>query len=422
MKLFTRPSQRTPQGWLVRLSVRLAQSDLSRLGDEAEAVRRALAERVSKSARPGDDRTVLAQDQYLLVIRTGRRSSDSDDPVPVVRRLLEGLAEPVMSPIGPIFPRLNAAFTHEPCDTLSETARTALVRGLADAKRAGSGVVIEMDVEGGSSRLLTLNTPATAMLDVLKRAIDGENIIMHYQPVVRLDDGRVTGFEALMRVADENGDGLIAPSDFIGIAERSGLIQELGRVALHQAAKQMQVWRATYGSNAPERIAVNVAPQQLANDNFADEAREAFAEVGLGALTLELTESAMIQEMPQASATLAALRAEGAWVALDDFGVEYSNLGYLRDLIVDVVKIDRSFLDGVAQSARATTILTKIVELAHSLDAHVVAEGVADSDQHAALVRLGIDYGQGHHFGLPMDAQGASALIARASKNSAATD
>lgn len=395
----------------MRIAVRLAEADEQRLGVEADAVRDALATRVAEAARPGDDQSVLSRDQYLLVIRPGRRSDDSRDPVPVVRRLLNGLAQPVASSIGPIFPRLNAAFSTTPSNATDPAARDALSMGLEQAQRAGSGVAIELDLAGGGSRMMTLDTAETLMVSVLKRAIDADRVIMHYQPVVRLSDNRLTAFEALMRVVDENDGELISPSRFIDEAEQSGLIHELGRIALRSAAAQMKAWRETDEAGAPARVAVNVAPPQLGNADFVAEVREAFADVGLDALTLELTESARILEIPQASKMLEELRADGAWIALDDFGVAYSNLAYLRDLTVDVVKIDRSFLDGAARSSRAVTILAKIVELAHSLDAKVVAEGVSSAKQAADLRDLGVDYGQGVHFGMGLESGAASHLI-----------
>ena len=402
---------RRSEGWLVRISVRLSDADAQRLGAEAEDIADALAARVSDAARPGDDRSVLARDQYLLVIRQGRRSGDAGDPVPVVRRLLNGLAKPVTSSIGPIFPRLNAAFTTTPCDADDPNARTALIEGLERAQQAGSGVAIALDLPGDGAQMMTLDTPETQMVSILKRAIDADQVVMHYQPVVRLSDGRVTAFEALMRVIDENDAGLLSPAKFIADAEQSGLIHELGRIALNAAAAQFKSWCEAYGTAAPFRIAVNVSPPQLANADFVSEAKTAFAEVGLKALTIELTESARIQEMPQAIAALEALRAGGAWIALDDFGVDYSNLAYLRDLAVDVVKIDRSFLDSAASSSRAVTILAKIVELAHLLDAKVVAEGVSSAAQSADLHELGIDFGQGIYFGLGMTPREAAKLI-----------
>ena len=405
-------SRRNPDGWLVRISVRLAQDDIGRLGDEADSVRDTLASRVLEAANPADPhRPVAARDQYLLVIRPGRRSDDSSDPIPVVCDLLDRLAKPVDSSVGPIFPRLNTAFTRAPCLAGDEAARDELATALIKAEEAGTGVAIEVDLEAGSTRLVVLDKPESRMVSVLKRAIDANQVVMHYQPVVRLSDERVVSFEALMRVVDENSGDLISPGDFIAVAEQSGLIHELGRFALRSAAAQMKIWQDTQGAAAPNRVAVNVAPQQLASTDFIAEVQAAFAEVGLDRLTMEITESAMIKEMPQASAALETLRAGGAWVALDDFGVEYSNLAYLRDLEVDVVKIDRSFLDGAVHSARAQTILAMIVELAHLLDAKVVAEGVATAEQSADLRALGVDYGQGGYFGSAMDASAAKQVI-----------
>ena len=405
-------SRRKPDGWLARISVRLAESDIERLGAEEASVRDALAQRIASATRLADDHSVHARDEYLLVIRPGRRDSDSNDPVPVIRSLLDKLAKPVESTVGPIFPRLNAAFTREPCIADDKAVRTALTEALGKAEAAGSGVAVELDLAAETSRLLALDTPEMEIVSALKRAIDSGQVVMHYQPVVALADGRVTAFEALMRIVDENEGGLLSPSHFIAVAERSGMIHELGRIALQAAAAQMAAWRSEFGARAPSRIAVNVAASQLSNSDFVAEARSIFADVGLDALTLELTESQRIQEMPQACEALDALRAQGAWVALDDFGVEYSNLAYLRDLEVDIVKIDRSFLDGGRNAGRAQTILAMIVELAHLLDAKVVAEGVSTPEQVASLAALGIDYGQGEHFGFGMDAVEASLLIA----------
>lgn len=394
------PRRRSTEGWLVRVSARLSHGDLDRLGENADPVREALAKRIASATRPGDERSVVARDEYLFVVKPGRRRSDSSDPVPVVRRLLEGFAHPLESPLGPIFPRLNAAFTSSPCETGDERARGALSVALNEAQRAGSGIAIELDTQRGTSRRMTLDSPATEMISTLKRAIDSGKVTMHYQPVVRLSDMRVAAFEALMRI--ESDEGLISPMRFIGVAESSGLIHELGRIAFAEAASQLSRWRSSCGDAAPERIAVNVSPHQLVSADFVEGVTAAFADAGLDALTLELTETALIHEMPEARKTLERLREAGAWVALDDFGVEYSNLAYLRDLAVDVVKIDRSFLEGTSENRRAATILAKMVELAHLLDAKVVAEGVSTDAQRDVLRDLAIDYAQGSSFGLPM--------------------
>ena len=405
-------SRRKPDGWLVRMSIRLAAPDSERLGEEESVVRDSLAQRIASAARLDNDGGIVARDEYLMVIRPGRRESDSDDPVPVVRDLLNRMSEPADSSIGPIFPRLNVAFTRDPCSTSDQEVRAALAEGLVKAEVAGSGVAIELDLINENSRLLVLDTPETVIVSALKRAIDSDQVVMHYQPVIDLSDQRISAFEALMRVVDENTGELLSPSHFIAIAEDTGLIHELGRIALKTAAAQMAVWRAEFGARAPTRIAVNVSASQLASPDFVEEARAIFSDVGLAALTVELTESERIQEMPQACAALDALRADGAWVALDDFGVEHSNLAYLRDLEVDIVKIDRSFLDGGANAARAQIILAKVVELTHLLDAKVVVEGVSTTEQVTALAALGINFGQGEKFGLGMTAVDASLLIA----------
>jgi len=229
-------TRRKPDGWLVRISVRLAGSDVERLDAEVSAVRDALAQRVASAARLADGGKIQARDEYLLVIRPGRRESDSEDPVIVVRDLLDQIAKPVKSTAGPIFPRLNAVFTRDPCTASDKSIRAALSDALGKAEHAGSGVAIEIDVSSGTTRMLALDTPETEIVSVLKRAIDADQVLMHYQPVVELADGRISAFESLMRVVDENEGGLLSPSHFIAVAEQSGMIHELGRIALRAAA------------------------------------------------------------------------------------------------------------------------------------------------------------------------------------------
>ena len=402
-----------PDGWLVRISMRLTAEDINRLQAESETVRRVFTERLSRAANVENCHDVSTRSNYLLVIRPGRRKDDSDDPLPVMRALLEKLAEPAESSIGPVFPRLNAVLTAAPCVASDRKIRLMLTEALQEAENTGSGIVLKVDTRTGLLERVTIDTQTTGTPNAIKRAIDTDNVVMHYQPVINLSNGRIHAFEALMRLTVENGTGLVSPAHFIAEAEKTGLIHELGRVALRKASAQMTQWRNHYGTHAPARIAVNVSAPQLTNENFVAEVQDIFAasRLGLDTLTLELTETKRIPHMPDVRMMLNALRRHGVLVALDDFGVEYSNLAYLRDLEVDVVKIDRSFLDGGNNPQRAHTILKKTVELTQALDMHVVVEGITTAAQMKALTELGIEYGQGGYFGFAMDAESASDLI-----------
>ena len=392
-------------GWLVRLSVRLAKADVARLSEAAgRTVRAELAARIAAQIGNRAESALTERDQHLLVVRPGRRKSDHDSPDPVVRELIAGLGAPIPTDGGPVFPRVSAAFTAQPCDPGDERVRAELAVALGEADGAGEDAAIEIDLDTGERRRLRFPDRSEArMIGMLKRAVDGGQVVMRYQPVVALAARRVTGFEALMRIGQEGG-GELSPAHFIGIAERSGMIHELGREALRLAADEARRWPAG------ARVAVNVAASQLDADDFAAVAEAAFGDA-LPRLTVELTESALIAEMPRARATLDALRGMGARLALDDFGVEYSNLAWLRDLPVDVVKIDRSFLERGPHPERAATILAKVVELAHLLGAQVVAEGVATPRQADVLGSIGVDYGQGSLFGPPVPPDEAARML-----------
>jgi diguanylate cyclase (GGDEF)-like protein/PAS domain S-box-containing protein len=254
-----------------------------------------------------------------------------------------------------------------------------------------------------------MHTQAVALLQLendLRRAIERQQFVLHYQPVVALATGIPIGFEALLRW-EHPRRGLVAPAEFIALAEETGLIVPLGRWVLAEACHQLAAWRPHLPPDLDLTVGVNLSSRQFALPDLADQVAAALAESGLPArcLRLELTESTLMEQPSAASATLTHLRALGVQVQVDDFGTGYSSLSYLQRFPLDALKIDRSFVGGLGAASEATAIVRAVVSLAHALGLQVVAEGVETAAQRADLRTLNCPYGQGYHFApaLPPD-------------------
>ncbi len=241
----------------------------------------------------------------------------------------------------------------------------------------------------------------------LREAIETDALTLAFQPLVELKTGRVAGFEALARW--NHKDGAIAPDDFIPIAEDSGLIVPLGRWAIETAAQTLTNWDKKLGREIPVYIAVNVSAIQLARDDVAEVVRGALDDAGIAGdrLMLELTESAIIGDPDRATAVLAELKSLKTRIAMDDFGTGYSNLAYLQRLPIDVLKIDQSFVSGLADDHDQAAILRTIQGLADSLDMETTAEGIECKEVERALSLLGCTYGQGYYYSKPVSADKA---------------
>jgi diguanylate cyclase (GGDEF)-like protein/PAS domain S-box-containing protein len=244
----------------------------------------------------------------------------------------------------------------------------------------------------------------------LRHAIETGGLTLHYQPVVGLPSGQITGVEALARW-DDAELGSVPPDEFIPVAERGGLIVDLGRWVLRTACDEAAGW-PTGVSGVPPTVAVNVSPVQLAERGFVDDVRNALAVSGLRPcrLILEITETAAITDLPATAARLEELRALGVRLALDDFGAGHSSLTLLRALPVHLVKIDRSFIERVTHDTADAVLVRLVIEAAHSLGRQVCAEGVETPEQAQQIVAMGCDAAQGWLFGRPRP---ASADLAR---------
>jgi diguanylate cyclase (GGDEF)-like protein len=235
----------------------------------------------------------------------------------------------------------------------------------------------------------------------LRRALEREEFVLHYQPKISIASGKLTGAEALIRWNDPVS-GLTLPGRFIPILEETGLIHDVGRWALGKAIEDYQRWR---NDGLPAvRIAVNVSPLQLRNPNFVAEIRQAIsvaADAAAG-LQLEITESVIMQDVNHSIDSLLAIRELGVTIAIDDFGTGFSSLNYLAKLPVDTLKIDRSFVVEMVSATGGMTLVSVIINLAHALELNTVAEGVETDEQLRQLRSLGCDEMQGYLFGKPV--------------------
>lgn len=243
-----------------------------------------------------------------------------------------------------------------------------------------------------------------SMETALRLAIEDDKLHLVFQPLVELATGKVAGFEALARW-DDDGGASISPAEFIPVAEDSGLIIPLGQWAINKAAQTLANWdSANGGDKVPCYVAINVSAIQLVRDDVASVVREALLKSGISAerLMFELTESAIIGDPDLALSVLDELKSLNARIAMDDFGTGYSNLAYLQRLPLDVLKIDRSFVDKMVDDRDKVAIVRTIQSLAEALDMKTTAEGVETADQARVLSALGCDFGQGYLFARPL--------------------
>ncbi len=252
----------------------------------------------------------------------------------------------------------------------------------------------------------TMLADATERLSVehdLRRGIAEGQLRLYYQPIVHLDTGAVAGFEALVRWQHPMR-GLLPPLEFIPSAEDTGLIVPLGRYVLQEACLQAATWADMGPSGEQLRISVNVSAKQLAQPGWSDEVAQIIAESGLAPrqLVLEITESVLMDNTDATAVRLEELRRLGVRIAIDDFGTGYSSLGYLRRLPVDILKIDKSFIDGVAEGPHESALARAVVKLASTLRLEAVAEGINSRKQLLQLRRLRCPYGQGFYFSRPV--------------------
>jgi EAL domain-containing protein (putative c-di-GMP-specific phosphodiesterase class I) len=246
----------------------------------------------------------------------------------------------------------------------------------------------------------------------LRQAVTRGDLVMYYQPVVELSSGHVVGVEALVRWRHHER-GIISPADFIDLAEETGLVGEIGRWALEESCRQGARWQQYAAPGGHFRVAVNVSARQL-DATLPRKVRDVLSATGMPgqALTLEMTESVLMERTDEVVELLRRMKTLGLKVAVDDFGTGYSSLSYLSRFPVDILKVDKSFVQRLGSDNSQAELVHTIVRLGESLRLDTVAEGIETGDQRDALVEMGCTFGQGYLFARPLPAEDVDALLA----------
>jgi diguanylate cyclase (GGDEF)-like protein/PAS domain S-box-containing protein len=363
-----------------------------------------LARRLGRLLKPQDTLARLSGDQFALIIMSEK---ESDRIIAFVETLRRALRAPITFNDREIFvtASMGIALGDGQPNRTEEVLKDAEL-AMYHAKRIGGDriEVFKPSMRARKSDRLTLESE-------LRRALERDEISILYQPIIRLEDRSVAGFEALARW-DHPKMGRMSPSDFIAVAEEIGLIVDLGLFVLERTARQLGIWQRTGRHREPIFASVNVSSRQLLRQDLIHDLRTVIARSGLarGTLKLELTESLVMENPEHAAQMLHRIRELGAGLALDDFGTGHSSLAYLQRFPFDTIKIDQSFVRASSKGARPV-ILRSIISLAHDLGMEVVAEGAESDSDAVELYQLGCEYAQGFVFGEPMSAEEAKVLL-----------
>lgn len=294
--------------------------------------------------------------------------------------------------------------------TRSDPVIQYLLRLLLERYRSSSATVADPTALSGTSpdapAQTDLHAAAVRTLSLahdLTDALDSNQLALYYQPLVSLQDGRRVGYEALMRWRHP-GLGLVSPDEFIGLAEKTGIIRRIGQWGLRRAAQDWPQLRAAHPDDAPFFVSVNLSAPEMCSPGIVDQIHDCLLHHGMPmtALRIELTETTVVNNLQAVIDSINRLRAWGAGVALDDFGTGYAGLDYLQNMAFSSIKIDRAFVQHMHTSSRSYYIIQSALELSRRLGIHSVAEGIEDAQTAQALGALGCDIGQGYHFARPL--------------------
>jgi diguanylate cyclase (GGDEF)-like protein/PAS domain S-box-containing protein len=363
-----------------------------------------VAERLGGCLRPEDTLARFGGDEFVVLLE-GLTAPDA--AVRVADRITEELREPfvidgrelyVAASVGVA---LGSAAAKDPEELLRE-ADTSMYR----AKDEGSGYsVFDPTMHARAVNRLELEND-------LRRAIEREEFVVHYQPIVNLQTSAVWGVEALVRW-DHPERGLLDPDEFVPVAEESGLVVPMGELVLEEACRQAAEWQRRFPRTPPLAMSVNLSGRQLRRPDLPKTIEQALesSELSASSLGLDITETVYISALDANTAALDRLRALGIRVSLDDFGSGYSSLSYLKRLPVDILKIDKSFTKGLGMEIEDTAIVQAVVDLAHILGMEVVGEGVEIEEQETLLKEMGCDFAQGFFFSGPLPPEAASEFL-----------
>jgi diguanylate cyclase (GGDEF)-like protein/PAS domain S-box-containing protein len=364
-----------------------------------------VAERLRGCLRARDTAARLGGDEFVVLLENVRGEREA---VEAAERVLHAVSQPLLIDGQIVMVRasvgISVAMAGEQAGDLLRNADLAMYR----AKRDGGGRCLQYATG--------MHAEAVARLEVkadLERAIDAEQLVVHYQPVVDLASSRIVSLEALVRWPHPRR-GMVGPNDFIPLAEETGLIERLGRWVLREACNQLALWRRTIPGQSALTVSVNLSPRQLSDQNLIAEVRQTLWRAGLppGALILEITETSLANPSVDAVSVLRALKDIGIKLALDDFGVGYSSLGHLMRYPLDIVKVDKSFVDPIGGPDDNSALLGAVLQVASALSLAATVEGIETQEQLDSLRSLGCDRGQGYLLSRPVDAESIGVLLA----------
>jgi len=382
--------------------------------DVGDQLLRQIADRLRASLRSGDsishlsETTMVARlggDEFVVLLKD---LTDPNDAVLVANRLLAVLADSYLLAGHQVYCTASIGLVNgkQAYSSPEEVLRDADI-AMYEAKAAGKGccVIFHPEMHNKAAKRLKIEND-------LRRAIANNELFLVYQPIVSLESGRATGFEALVRWRHPE-QGLVMPADFLPIAAESGLIVPMGNWVIRQACQQFADWQRSLGPAAPSNIHVNVARQQLLGGDLVSVVQENLKryDVAPGCLHLEITENEIMHNPTAAKTVLTELRQSGVKIDMDDFGTGHSSLACLQELPIDVLKIDRSFVANMERSRSFSALVHAVTTLAQNLGLTAVAEGIETADQLAMLQAMDCEFGQGYYFAKPLHVDEVSTYL-----------
>lgn len=363
-----------------------------------------VAETLKKCIRTVDTVSRLGGDEFVVLLD---EVGGIHDAVNVAKRILESLAQPFMIEGDEIYTTTSIGITSSesnyklPEEVLRD-ADTAMYRAKSMGKNCYQ--IFDQEMYVNAAKVLKTETD-------LRRALERHEFQLHYQPIVSLEDGRIIEFEALLRW-NHPEHGMIAPSEFVPIAEDTGLIVPIGNWVIEEACRQLKTWQAD-GEHRELLMSINLSPKQIAREDLAGVIAATLAKTNVspGNLNLEITESAIMENSKIAESLLRQLKELGVWLTTDDFGTGYSSLSYLHKFPIDRLKIDRSFVWDMESLDKNSEIIQTILTLAASLGMEVVAEGIETIEQLTMLRNLNCKFGQGFYFSRAVDSGQAEQML-----------
>lgn len=362
--------------------------------------------------RPSDMVARLGGDEFVILLEN---ICDRDQATQIAQRLLVQLQHPIKIAGEEIYSSVSIGIAtsmagYDKPEDIVRDADMAMYRAKLNGKSRYE--IFDSSIHLGAVSQMQIEMD-------LRRACENNEFALHYQPIVSLISEDIIGFEALVRW-NHPTRGLVPPSDFIPVAEETGIILPLGNWILHEACRQMQEWKENYSQPKDLIVSVNLSARQLEQIDLAEQISDVLRETGFdpNCLRLEITESVIMNNAEQAVITVNQLRGLGVRVSIDDFGTGYSSLSYLHRFPVDTLKVDRSFINRIGIDGENAEIVQTIITLAYNLNMDVVAEGVETLEQLNFLRQVNCSYGQGYYYSKPLDKISAGKMIESLSRSS----